>query len=349
MFSAAHSHNVITLPSHTNILTGMLPVPARRARERRLPAVAEDPDGGDALKAKGYATGAFVGAYVLDSRYGLAHDFDVYNELYRHLDEQFEFDIQQAQRRGRRQGRARVVPVAAGQAALSLGARLRSARALRAAAGVQGSLSRRLLPGRGRLHGRLARAAARGPHGASSRRRSLVVTGDHGEGPRRSRRADARPLLLRGDAARPALRVVPRASSCPDGTQCPRGTSTSCRRCSTRSGETPAKDLHGPVAASGGPRGSARGQLLRSALGRVQPGLGAPAGTRVARRQVHRPADPGALRASDGPRRGEEPRLRRPRTRCAACASGCSSCPAARSSAGRSARRRRRSCAASAT
>ena len=33
---------------------------------------------------------------MLDSRYGLGHDFDVYNELYRHLDEQFEFDIQQA-------------------------------------------------------------------------------------------------------------------------------------------------------------------------------------------------------------------------------------------------------------
>ena len=48
------------------------------------------------LKTKGYATGAFVGAYVLDSRYGLGHDFDVYDELYRHLDEQFEFEIQQA-------------------------------------------------------------------------------------------------------------------------------------------------------------------------------------------------------------------------------------------------------------
>ena len=48
------------------------------------------------LKAKGYATGAFVGAFVLDSRYGLAHDFDVYSESYRHLDEQHEFKIQQA-------------------------------------------------------------------------------------------------------------------------------------------------------------------------------------------------------------------------------------------------------------
>ena len=33
---------------------------------------------------------------MLDSRYGLDHDFDVYDELYRHLDEQLEFEIQQA-------------------------------------------------------------------------------------------------------------------------------------------------------------------------------------------------------------------------------------------------------------
>jgi arylsulfatase A-like enzyme/Flp pilus assembly protein TadD len=96
VFTEAHSHNVITLPSHTNILTGMLPY-QHGVRENagfrlspKIPTVATR------LKAKGYATGAFVGAYVLDSRYGLARDFDVYTELYRHLDEQLEFNIQQA-------------------------------------------------------------------------------------------------------------------------------------------------------------------------------------------------------------------------------------------------------------
>ena len=96
VFTQAHSHNVITLPSHTNILTGMLPYQhgvRENAGFRLSPKV---PTVASRLKARGYATGAFVGAYVLDSRYGLAHDFDVYNELYRHLDEQFEFDIQQA-------------------------------------------------------------------------------------------------------------------------------------------------------------------------------------------------------------------------------------------------------------
>jgi len=96
IFTQAHAHNVITLPSHTNILTGMLPYQhgvRENAGFRLSPKV---PTAATRLKAKGYTTGAFVGAYVLDSRYGLNHDFDVYDELYRHLDEQFEFDIQQA-------------------------------------------------------------------------------------------------------------------------------------------------------------------------------------------------------------------------------------------------------------
>ncbi len=96
VFSKAHAHNVITLPSHANILTGLLPYEhgvRENAGFRLSPKI---PTAAGRLKAKGYASGAFVAAYVLDSRYGLGHDFDAYNELYRHLDEQFEFSIQQA-------------------------------------------------------------------------------------------------------------------------------------------------------------------------------------------------------------------------------------------------------------
>ena len=134
VFSQAHSHNVITLPSHTNILTGMLPYQhgvRENAGFRLSPKV---PTVATRLKAKGYATGAFVGAYVLDSRYGLAHDFDVYTELYRHLDEQLEFKIQQARAEDVVKAALEWFGVAAGQAAVPLGARLRPARALRAAA-----------------------------------------------------------------------------------------------------------------------------------------------------------------------------------------------------------------------
>jgi arylsulfatase A-like enzyme/Flp pilus assembly protein TadD len=96
VFTKAHAHNVITLPSHANILTGKLPYEhgvRENAGFRLSPKI---PTAAGRLKARGYATGAFIGAYVLDSRYGLGHDFDEYTELYRHLDEQFEFEIQQA-------------------------------------------------------------------------------------------------------------------------------------------------------------------------------------------------------------------------------------------------------------
>ncbi len=96
VFTQAHSHNVITLPSHTNILTGLYPY-QHGVRENlgfrlspKIDTVASR------LKARGYSTGAFVGAFILDSRYGLSRGFDVYDELYRHLDEPLEFDIQQA-------------------------------------------------------------------------------------------------------------------------------------------------------------------------------------------------------------------------------------------------------------
>src|SRR5262249_51479144 len=92
----AHSHNVITLPSHTNILTGMFPYMHGVRENAGFKLSAKIPTIATRLKARGYATGAFVGAFVLDSRYGLSHDFDVYDELYRHLDEQLEFNIQQA-------------------------------------------------------------------------------------------------------------------------------------------------------------------------------------------------------------------------------------------------------------
>ncbi|MEP6992928.1 MAG: sulfatase-like hydrolase/transferase [Acidobacteriota bacterium] len=96
VFSSAHAHNVITLPSHTNILTGMFPYMHGVRENAGFKLSAKTPTAASRLKAKGYATGAFVGAFVLDSRYGLAHDFDVYDELYRHLDEQLDFNIQQA-------------------------------------------------------------------------------------------------------------------------------------------------------------------------------------------------------------------------------------------------------------
>jgi arylsulfatase A-like enzyme/Tfp pilus assembly protein PilF len=82
VFPDAHAHNVITLPSHTNILTGLYPF-QHGVREnsgfRLAPTV---PTLGTYLRRAGYATGAFVGAFPLDARFGLAGGFDRYDDTF---------------------------------------------------------------------------------------------------------------------------------------------------------------------------------------------------------------------------------------------------------------------------
>jgi arylsulfatase A-like enzyme/Flp pilus assembly protein TadD len=82
VFTAAHAHNVVTLPSHTNILTGLYPFQhgVRDNEGFHLPAGV--PTLATVLHAAGYATGAFVGAYPLDSLFGLNRGFDVYDDHY---------------------------------------------------------------------------------------------------------------------------------------------------------------------------------------------------------------------------------------------------------------------------
>ncbi len=82
VFLRAFSHNPVTLAAHTNILTGTTPLfhgisdnPGFRLDERFLTLAKY-------LKAKGYATAAFVGAYPLDSRFGLNQGFDLYDDYY---------------------------------------------------------------------------------------------------------------------------------------------------------------------------------------------------------------------------------------------------------------------------
>ncbi|HEY7291442.1 MAG TPA: sulfatase-like hydrolase/transferase [Vicinamibacterales bacterium] len=79
-FDFAHAHAVLTLPSHASILTGTYPFQhgIRDNSGYRLP-----PDARTAaalLKQAGYATGAFVAAYPLNSRFGLNAGFDVYDD-----------------------------------------------------------------------------------------------------------------------------------------------------------------------------------------------------------------------------------------------------------------------------
>ncbi len=81
LFADASSPCPLTLPAHTSILTGLLP-PAHGVRNNlgyRVDAAAH-PTIARWLKARGYATGAAVSAFVLAGKTGLSDSFDVYDD-----------------------------------------------------------------------------------------------------------------------------------------------------------------------------------------------------------------------------------------------------------------------------
>jgi choline-sulfatase len=79
-FTSARSAVPLTLPSHATIHTGLLP-PAHGVRENGIDALADTHETiARQLKRSGYATAAFVGAFVLDRRFGLAQGFDTYDD-----------------------------------------------------------------------------------------------------------------------------------------------------------------------------------------------------------------------------------------------------------------------------
>ena len=81
-FDFAHAHAVLTLPSHASILTGLYPY-QHGVRENSGYRLAPDAHtAATLLKAAGYATGAFVGAFPLHSRFGLNVGFDVYEDRF---------------------------------------------------------------------------------------------------------------------------------------------------------------------------------------------------------------------------------------------------------------------------
>lgn len=79
-FTDAHASSVMTLPSHATILSGRYPLThgVRDNAGFRFPA--DLPTLATLLSARGFRTGAFVSAFPLDSRFGLARGFDVYDD-----------------------------------------------------------------------------------------------------------------------------------------------------------------------------------------------------------------------------------------------------------------------------
>ncbi|HEY2090427.1 MAG TPA: sulfatase-like hydrolase/transferase [Thermoanaerobaculia bacterium] len=82
VFMNAHAHNVITLPSHVNILTGLYPFQHGVRENAGFTLDPKTPTVATLLKPLGYTTGAFVGAFPLDSRFGLNQGFDTYDDNY---------------------------------------------------------------------------------------------------------------------------------------------------------------------------------------------------------------------------------------------------------------------------
>ncbi len=82
LFLRAFAHTPTTLPSHANILLGTTP-PHHGIHDNSKFKVSEDfLTLAEHLKNKGYSTAAFIGAFPLDSRFGLSQGFDVYDESY---------------------------------------------------------------------------------------------------------------------------------------------------------------------------------------------------------------------------------------------------------------------------
>lgn len=92
-FEFAHAHNVMTLPSHTNILTGLYPY-QHGVRDNTGFRLGDNTEtAATRFASGGFATGAFVSAFTLDSRYGLARGFETYGEIYPHTHEPEELEV----------------------------------------------------------------------------------------------------------------------------------------------------------------------------------------------------------------------------------------------------------------
>ncbi len=92
-FERAHAHNVVTFPSHANILSGQYPLThgVRDNTGFRFPQDA--PTLATRLKDRGFQTAAFVSAFVLDSRFGLDRGFDLYDDHTAGVDRQSPFMV----------------------------------------------------------------------------------------------------------------------------------------------------------------------------------------------------------------------------------------------------------------
>jgi len=81
LFSHAFCPVPLTLPSHCSLFTGTLPL-FHGVRDNGYPLPSNLMTLAEIFRDHGYHTAAFVGAFPLDSRFGLDRGFEVYNDFY---------------------------------------------------------------------------------------------------------------------------------------------------------------------------------------------------------------------------------------------------------------------------
>jgi len=82
LFTKAFAHTTTTLPSHVNILLGTTPLSHGVHDNFNFIVPGGTLTLAEYLKKFGYLTGAVIGAYPLDSRFGLDQGFDTYDDDY---------------------------------------------------------------------------------------------------------------------------------------------------------------------------------------------------------------------------------------------------------------------------
>lgn len=82
VFARAFAHNPMTLPSHVNILLGTTPLYHGVHDNSNFVVSEKFLTLAEYLKSEGYSTSSVVGAFPLDSRFGLSQGFDIYDDSY---------------------------------------------------------------------------------------------------------------------------------------------------------------------------------------------------------------------------------------------------------------------------
>ncbi len=92
-FLGAHAHNVMTLPSHANILTGRYPYEHGVRDNDGFRLDPRTPTLATLLRSAGYSTAAVIGAFPLDARFGLDRGFETYDERYPQGANEYDFRV----------------------------------------------------------------------------------------------------------------------------------------------------------------------------------------------------------------------------------------------------------------